>query len=133
MDVRTFWYNHFMAKQKPTTVDEYIEQAPEQTRAMLRELRNCLREAAPQAEESLKWGQPAFIAEYILFVYAGFQQHISFYPTWQAVTAFKNELTAYKAEGTTIQFPLDKPLPLDLIRKIADFRIKESKQGVTWK
>lgn len=122
-----------MSKIKPTTVDEYIEQAPEGTRIKLRELRQCLREVAPHAEESLKWGQPAFIAEYILFVYAGFQHHISFYPTWQAVTAFKHELIEYKAEGTTIQFPLDKPLPLDLIRKIADFRIKESKQGVKWK
>ena len=122
-----------MSTIKPTTVDEYIEQAPEGRREKLRELRECLREVAPHAEESLKWGQPAFIAKYILFVYAGFKQHISFYPTWQAITAFKNELSEYKAEGTTIQFPLDKPLPIPLIRKIAAFRVKESKRGVKWK
>lgn len=122
-----------MSKQKPNTVDEYIDQAPQGAREKLRELRHCLREVAPQADESLKWGQPAFIAEYILFVYAGFANHISFYPTWQAVTAFKNDLKEYKAEGTTIQFPLDKPLPIGLIRKIAAYRVKESSQGVKWK
>ncbi len=122
-----------MTKQKPTTVEEYIEQAPLGARKKLLKMRQCLREAAPQAEESLKWGQPAFIAEYILFVYAGFEHHISLYPTWQAVAAFKKDLEEFKAEGTTIQFPLDKPLPLELIHKIATSRVKESTQGIKGK
>lgn len=122
-----------MTNQKPTTVDEYIEQAPLGAQDKLREIRQCLREVAPHAEESLKWGQPAFIAEYILFVYAGFEHHISLYPTWQAVAAFTKDLGEYKTAGTTIQFPIDKPLPLALIRKIAAFRVKESKRGIKWK
>lgn len=122
-----------MPTQKPTTVDQYIEQAPTNAQAKLRELRKCLQKVAPDAEEILKWGQPAFVAEYILFVYAGFKAHISFHPTVQVITAFKDELSEYKTSDNTVQFALDKPLPLNLITKMAVLRVEQSKNGVTWK
>jgi uncharacterized protein YdhG (YjbR/CyaY superfamily) len=122
-----------MTSQKPTTVDEYIANAPPAVQAKLYELRTCLQKAAPNAEEMLKWGQPAFVVEYILFVYAGFKDHISLHPTPEAIHAFKEELKAYKTLNNTIQFSLNTPLPIQLISNIAAFRVKQSKQGVTWK
>jgi len=93
----------------------------------------CLRAAAPGAEESLKWGQPALSYQWILFQFAAFKRHISIYPTPSAVKAFEQELKDYKTSTSTIQFPLDRPLPLHLIRRIAEFRVRESSEkGVKW-
>lgn len=122
-----------MPTQKPTTVDQYISQASSSAQDKLRELRSCLQKAAPHAKELLKWGKPAFEAEYILFVYAGFKNHISFHPTLEVITAFKDELTAYETSANTVQFALDQPLPLELISNMAAFRVEQSKQGLTWR
>ena len=117
-----------MAKtEKSKTVPEYIRAAPKEAQKKLREMRACLRKAAPKAQESLKWGMPAFSHKRILFTYAGFKHHIGFYPTPSAVRAFAKDLSKFKAAKGSIQFPLDKPLPLPLIRKIAAFRVKEEK------
>lgn len=112
---------------KPTTVSEYIAIAPKSAQKKLREMRACLKSVTPKATESLKWSIPAFSYERILYTYAGFKQHIGFYPTPSAVRAFKKELANYKTAKGSIQFPLDKPLPLGLIKKIAKFRQKELK------
>jgi len=121
------------SKKKPTTVEEYIEQAPENVREKLREMRSSLKSVSPQAEESLKWSMPAFSYERILFTYAGFKNHIGLYPTPGAIEPFKKELKEYKTGKGSIQFPLDTPLPHELIKKIAQFRIKEVKEnGATW-
>jgi uncharacterized protein YdhG (YjbR/CyaY superfamily) len=112
---------------KPKTVTEYINAASEEAQKKLREMRACLRKTAPKAEESLKWGMPAFSNKRILFTYAGFKHHVGFYPTPGAIEALKKDLTNYKTAKGSIQFPLNKPLPLPLIRKIAAFRIKEEK------
>ena len=122
-----------MATQKPTTIDEYISQAAPSAQDKLRELRFCLQKTAPDAKEVLKWGKPAFEAEYILFVYAGFKNHISFHPTLEVITAFKDELTEYETSDNTVQFVLDQPLPLDIIQRMAALRVKQSKQGITWR
>ena len=117
-----------MAKtEKSKTVPEYINAAPKEAQKKLREMRACLRKTAPKAQESLKWGMPAFSHKRILFTYAGFKHHIGFYPTPSAVRAFAKDLSAFKAAKGSIQFPLDRPLPLALIRKIAAFRVKEEK------
>jgi uncharacterized protein YdhG (YjbR/CyaY superfamily) len=118
-----------MSKQaKPKSVTEYIDAAPKETRKPLREMRACLRKTAPGAEESLKWGMPAFSLDRILFTYAGFKHHIGFYPTPGAIKAFAKDLTKFKTSRGGIQFPLEKPLPLPIIRKIAVYRIREVKE-----
>lgn len=96
-------------------------------------MRSCLRKAAPEARESLKWGMPAFSYDWILFQFAAFKHHVGFYPTPSAVKAFEKDLKEFKTSISAIQFPLDKPLPLPLIRKIAEFRVRESNEkGVKW-
>lgn len=113
-------------KRRPATVTEYIKSAPKEARKKLREMRACIRAAAPGAEEGLKWGMPAFSYRRILVTFAAFKAHIGFYPTPPAVDAFKKELSKFTTANTTIQFPLEKPLPLPLIRKITEFRVRES-------
>lgn len=122
-----------MEKNQPTTVTEYISQAAPAVQSKLEELRACLKAASPNAKELLKWGKPAFEAEYILYVYAGFKNHTSLHPTPEAITAFADELNDFTTSDNTVQFPVDQPLPLDLIRRMAEFRVEQSKAGVTWK
>lgn len=89
-------------------------------------MRACIRKSAPGAKESLKWGMPAFSYGRILVTFAAFQHHIGFYPTPSAVKAFAKELSKYVTASASVQFPLEKPLPLALIRKITTFRVRES-------
>jgi uncharacterized protein YdhG (YjbR/CyaY superfamily) len=119
---------------KPKTIIEYISAAPEENQEKLYELYTCIREAAPGATESLKWGMPAFSHKRILVTFAVFKHHIGFYPTPSAVKAFEKSLAKYTTASSSIQFPLNKPLPLSLIRKITQFRVKESlKTDAKWK
>lgn len=110
---------------KPKTVQEYIDQTPENARKHLIELRECLKKAAPHAEESLKWSMPAFSLGRVLFTYAAFKNHVGLYPTPSAMQKFEAELENYKTGKGSIQFPLDEPLPKQLITKIAKFRVKD--------
>jgi uncharacterized protein YdhG (YjbR/CyaY superfamily) len=111
---------------KPKSIAEYINASPKEARKKLRELRACIRASAPGATESLKWGMPAFSYRRILVTYAAFQHHIGFYPTPAAVQVFSNDLSEFVTANTSIQFPIEKPLPLPLIRKITAFRVRES-------
>ena len=121
-------------KSKPTSVTEYINAAPKEARQKLREMRTAIRAAAPGATESLKWSMPAYSYRRILVTFAGFKYHIGFYPTPSAVEAFAKQLSGFKTAAGSIQFPLDKPLPLDLIRKITAFRVTESvEEDKKWK
>ena len=113
---------------KPKTMDEYIRAAPQAAQPMLRELRSILRKAAPGAKETLKWGNPVFEAERILFAFAAFKSHISFMPTPSAMEPFKKELSKFTTGKGSIQFPYDKPLPKALIRRIAAHRVNELKE-----
>ena len=113
-------------KARPTSITEYINAAPKETRKKLREMRACIRASAPGAKESLKWGMPAFSYRRILVTFAAFKHHIGFYPTPSAVKAFANDLSKFVTAKGSIQFPLEKPLPLPLIRKITAFRVRES-------
>jgi uncharacterized protein YdhG (YjbR/CyaY superfamily) len=115
-----------MISRKPKTITGYIKAAPKETRKKLREMRACIREAAPGAEESIKWGMPAFSHRRILVMFAPFKHHIGFFPTAAAVKAFEKNLPKFKTGKGSIQFPLEKPLPLSLIRKITAFRVRES-------
>ena len=121
-------------KAKPKTITEYINASPKEARDKLREMGACIRKAAPGAKESLKWGMPAFSYRRILVTFAAFKHHIGFYPTPSAVKAFAKNLTRYKTATGSIQFPLEKPLPLSLIRKITEFRVRESnEEDKKWK
>jgi uncharacterized protein YdhG (YjbR/CyaY superfamily) len=113
------------ARKRPHTIDEYIAAAPEVARKNLIEMCACLRESAPGAAEAIKWGVPAFAYRRILFTFAARKDHIGFYPTPSAVEAFSKELADFKTGKGSIQFPLEKTLPLALIRKIAVFRVRE--------
>jgi len=115
-------------KGKPKTIAEYINAAPIEARKKLREMRACIRTAAPGAKEGLKWGMPAFSYRRILVTFAAFKHHIGFYPTPSGVRAFGKALSKYKTSSSTIQFPLEKPLPLPLIRRITAFRVRESNE-----
>ena len=113
-------------KARPENITEYINAAPKEAQEKLRELRECIRAAAPGAKESLKWGKPAFSYQRILVMFAAGKHHIGFYPTPSAVKAFAKELASFHTASASIQFPLDKPLPLALIRKLTAFRVRES-------
>jgi uncharacterized protein YdhG (YjbR/CyaY superfamily) len=121
-------------KAPPKSITEYINAAPKEAQKKLREMRACIRAAAPGAEESLKWGMPAFSYRRILVTFAAFKHHIGFYPTPSAVKAFANDLSKFATAKGSIQFPLEKPLPLPLIRKITAFRVRESiEKDKKWK
>jgi uncharacterized protein YdhG (YjbR/CyaY superfamily) len=113
-------------KSRPRSITDYINAAPKKAQKKLREMRACIRTSAPGAEESLKWGMPAFSYRRILVMFAAHKHHIGFYPTPSAVKAFVNDLSKFATARGSIQFPLEKPLPLPLIRKITAFRVRES-------
>jgi uncharacterized protein YdhG (YjbR/CyaY superfamily) len=113
-------------KVRPASITEYINAAPKEAQKKLRQMRACIRASAPGAKESLKWGMPAFSYRRILVMFAAFKHHIGFYPTSSAVKAFAGDLSKFVTSRGAIQFPLEKPLPLPLIRKIASFRVRES-------
>jgi len=121
-------------KTRPKTIDEYIQAAPKGVQKKLREMRACIRAAAPGAKEGLKWGMPAFSYRRILVTFAAFKNHIGFYPTSSAVTAFAKDLSKFSTARGSIQFPLEKPLPLSLVRRITAFRVKQSvEQDKKWR
>jgi|SRR5882762_2506328 len=121
-------------KTPPNSITEYINAAPKEARTKLREMRACIRASAPGAQESLKWGMPAFSYRRILVTFAAFKHHIGFYPTPSAVKAFADDLSKFVTAKGSIQFPLEKPLPLPLIRKITAFRVRESiEEDKKWK
>jgi uncharacterized protein YdhG (YjbR/CyaY superfamily) len=113
-------------KVRPKTITQYINAAPKEARKKLREMRAAVRAAAPGAKEDIKWAMPAFSYRRILVMFAAFKNHISFFPTESAVRAFGKDLTKFATSKGTVQFPLTKPLPLPLIRKITKYRVQES-------
>lgn len=121
-------------KARPKTVPEYIQAAAKEARPKLRSMRATIRKAAPGAIEGLKWGMPSFSYRRVLVTYAAFRNHIGFYPTPSAVRAFAKDLTRFKTASGSIQFSLEKPLPLALIRRITQFRVRESREkDARWK
>ena len=114
-----------MTKIKPTTVDDYIDAAPEHARKHLVALRSILKEVAPTATEALKWGSPVFEETRILFSFSAHKNHINFMPTRTTLDVFRNELSEYAMGKDTIPLPYDKALPESLIRKLATYRRKD--------
>jgi uncharacterized protein YdhG (YjbR/CyaY superfamily) len=115
-----------MPRPKFDTIDDYIAAFPKDVQDDLQRLRRVIRESAPAAEEAISYGIPTFKLNGNLVHFAAYQHHIGFYPTSSGIAAFKKELMPYKLSKGTVQFPLGRPLPLDLIRRIVRYRIKES-------
>ena len=114
------------AKKQFKTVDEYIASFPEKVREVLQTLRRTIKEEVPEATETIKYGMPTFVFHGNLVYFAGWKKHIGFYPITQTMEDSIEELSAYKTSGKgTIQFPYNQPLPLPLIRKLVQFRVKE--------
>ncbi|MEP7231546.1 MAG: DUF1801 domain-containing protein [Ginsengibacter sp.] len=113
-------------KAKPENIPGYIKAAPPEAREKLTQMLTAIRAEAPGATEGLKWGMPSFSYERILVTFAAHKTHIGFYPTPSAIKAFEKELSKYKTAAGSVQFPLDKPLPVSLVKKITRFRVKES-------
>lgn len=108
------------------TVDEYLSSLPKEVKALMQKIRETIKEAAPQAEELISYNMPSFNLEGRLVYYAAHTKHIGFYPLTSGIKAFKNELSVYKGAKGSVQFPFDKPLPLQLIAKIIKFRVEEN-------
>ena len=110
--------DHYCGK-APETIDEYIAAQPEEIRQYLKEVRNVLHAALPEAEERISWSMPTFWKKHNIIQFAGFKKHIGLYPGSEAVLEFAEQLKAYKTSKGTIQLPYNKPLPLELIGEIA--------------
>ncbi len=113
-------------RSEPQTIDEYIAGFPPDVQAILQQVRATIKEAAPGAEETIKYRMPTFLLNGNLVYFAGFKNHIGFYPIPTGIEKFQKELSKYKTAKGSVQFPLDQPMPLGLIRKIVKFRVKEN-------
>lgn len=109
------------------SIDAYIAEFPPEIQEKLETLRRTIREAAPEAKEIISYQMPTFYLNGNLVHFAAFKQHIGFYPAPSGIEAFKEELAAYKGAKGSVQFPLDKPLPLELVSRIVAFRVEENK------
>ena len=110
----------------PKTIDEYIAGFPKDVQAILEQVRTTIRKAAPNAEEKISYQMPTFTLKGNLVHFAAFKNHIGFYPIPSGIEEFKEELSAYEQGKGSVQFPLDKPIPYDLISRIVKFRVKEN-------
>lgn len=113
-------------KTKPATIDEYIAGLPGPVGNILEELRATIRKAAPGAEETINYGIPTFTLHGNLVHFAAFKNHIGFYPAPSGIEAFKKELSVYEGAKGSVQFPIEKPLPLSLVTRIVKFRVNEN-------
>ncbi len=109
-----------------TSIDEYIATFPKETQRILKEMRATIKAAAPDAEEKISYQMPTFFLKGNLVHFAAFKSHIGFYPTPSGVEAFKDELSVYEGAKGSVQFPIEKPMPLKLITKIVKFRVAEN-------
>lgn len=113
-----------MASKRPTTIADYIGAAPHEGQPHLRRLYAILKSAAPQAEEVIKWGTPFFVEPRFLFAFSAHKTHLNFAPSASGLARFRKELEKHKTTANFLQVPYNDPLPEDLIRKIAEYRVK---------
>jgi uncharacterized protein YdhG (YjbR/CyaY superfamily) len=108
------------------SIDEYIAAFPEEAQKILQELRAVIKAAAPGAEEKISYQMPTFALKGNLVHFAAYKKHIGFYPTPSGIQAFKDELLTYEGAKGSVKFPIDQPLPLELISRIVKFRVTEN-------
>lgn len=116
---------------KFSSIDEYIGRFPEKTQHILAEIRKVIRENAPEARETISYQMPTFRLKGNLVHFAAYTSHIGLYPAPSAISAFKTELTGYKHARGSVQFPLDRPIPYDLIGRIVRYRVEEQSKAKT--
>lgn len=115
------------ARSTATNIDEYVAEFPPKTQRVLQEMRELIRSHAPEATETISYAMPTFdLNGRHLVHFSGYARHIGFYPIPTGMEAFKEELSGYKTGKGSVQFPLDEPLPHDLIRRIVEFRVAEN-------
>ncbi|HEY6235174.1 MAG TPA: DUF1801 domain-containing protein [Candidatus Elarobacter sp.] len=110
---------------KPKDYDEYASRFPKSVQRLLGQIRRTIRKAAPGAQETISYGMPAFRQESILVYFAAHTNHIGLYPGASGIAAFKKDLAGYTFAKGSVQFPIDEPLPLALVTRIVEFRVKE--------
>ncbi|WP_443944916.1 iron chaperone [Pedobacter sp. AW1-32] len=108
--------------EKPENVDAYINLFPAEVQKLLQQMRQTIKKAVPEVKEIISYGMPAYKLKHVLVYFAGYKNHIGFYPTGSGIDAFTQEFTDYKWSKGAVQFPLDKPLPLDLVARITKFK-----------
>ncbi len=113
-------------RSRPTTIDEYIEGFPDDIQEILTKVRKTVRQAAPEADETISYQIPTFRLNGSLVHFAAFKNHLGFYPTPSGTKAFQSQLAPYKHGKGTIRFPFDQPIPYDLITDIVKFRVQEN-------
>lgn len=113
-----------MASKRPTTIAEYIRAAPREGQSHLRKLYAILKSAAPEAEETIKWGNPFFVEPRFLFAFSAHKAHLSFAPTAAALAAFRKQLKQHKTTKNFLQIPYNQSLPEELIREIAEYQVR---------
>lgn len=114
-----------MKKSSPKNIDQYIERYPQNIQEILQKIRFTIIKAAPDAKEAISYQIPTFKLGENLVHFAAFTKHISFFPTSSGITKFKNELKVYETSKGTVRFPIEKPIPYNLISKITQFRVNE--------
>ncbi len=107
------------------TVDDYIRQFPPGVQKVLRRIRAVIKKAAPKATERISYGMPCYTQKRNLVYFAGYKSHIGFYPTSSGIRAFKKELLGYETSKGTVRFSIEQPIPLELVKKIVEYRVKE--------
>ncbi len=112
------------------TIDDYISQFPKEIQEILQEIRKIVHETAPEATEKISYQMPTFYLNGNLVHFAAFKKHIGFYPTPTGTEQFRSELSVYKGAKGSVQFPLNQPMPYELIRKIVEFRVAENREKV---
>jgi len=112
-----------MPKSVKNEIDEYINQFPKNVQQQLQKLRKIIKQTVPNAEEFISYKMPAYKVHECLVYFAGYKNHVGFYPTGSGIAAFENELGSYKYSKGAVQFPIDEPLPEDLITRMVKHRI----------
>lgn len=117
-------------KQSISNVDEYIACFPANTQNILKQIRKVIKKTAPHAEEVISYQMPAYKQNGVLVYFAAYKNHIGFYPTASGIAAFQDKISIYKSSKGAIQFPIDQPMPLNLIEEIVKHRLEmnESKK-----
>jgi uncharacterized protein YdhG (YjbR/CyaY superfamily) len=113
-------------KPRPTTIDEYIASFPAEVQAILQEIRRTIHAAAPEATEKISYQMPTFYLKGNLVHFAAWKNHIGFYPTPSGTEEYEKELSRYHRARGSVQFPINEPMPLDLITRIVQFRLAEN-------
>jgi uncharacterized protein YdhG (YjbR/CyaY superfamily) len=113
-------------EESPSSIDEYISGFPPDVQHILEQIRSAIKAIAPDAEETIKYRIPTFVLHENLVHFAAFKNHVGFYPTPSGIAKFEAELSAYKGAKGSVQFPIDEPIPLNLIKKIVSFRAQEA-------